>query len=110
MQFVSRRLSWRMARTARPLTVGLTFLAMMLGLLGAAGQYQNASAKSIFDPQPAASPHQVPACIAPGTQQPVDPTGGAVTIRMIDDGDLFLERTPVHQLTLTDGSAIFNSF
>mgnify|MGYP000863206831 CR=1 FL=1 len=110
MQSSSRRLAWGILGPARPLPFGLVFLALLAALLGAAGQYKSASAHGIFNDWQPVSPTQAAACVAPGTQQPVDATGGAVTVNMVGTNGPVSERTPIHQLTLTNGGALVNNF
>lgn len=107
MQSVSRQRSWRILGTARPLTMGLGFLALLLALIGAAGQYKTASAHSIFSDWQPVSPTQAAACISPGTQAPVNADGGAVRINIVNGNT---EPTPIHQLTLTGSGALVNNF
>ncbi len=114
MQLMSSRLSWATKEQpspfARPLGLVLTFLALGLGLLAATGPYKTASAHGIFSDYKPASPAQPAACVAQGIQNPVDADGGAVTILRVEGGQALPERTPIHQLTLTDGGALVNNF
>ena len=114
MQLMSSRLSWgtkeQTSPVARPLGIVLTFLALGLGLLAAAGPYKTASANSIFSDYKPAGPAQPLACVAQGTQNPVDADGGAVTINMLEGATPVSERTPIHQVTITVGGAQVNNF
>jgi hypothetical protein len=114
MRFVSRQLLGGTkdpaGHFARPLGIVLTFLALGLSLLAAAGPYKTASAQSIFSNYVPVGPAQPAACVAPGTQLPVEAEGGTVTILRVEGGQTFQERTPIHQLTLTDGGAKVNNF
>lgn len=107
MQSLSRRLSWGILGTARPLTFGLVSLALLAALLGAAGQYKSASAHSIFSDWQPVGTAQAAACVSPGTQQPVTPNGDPLRINIVGGNP---EPTPIHQLTLTNGGALVNNF
>jgi hypothetical protein len=109
MQFLFGRLTGEVGQRSRPLAVRIAIVALLAGLFGVISQYNAAQAAwRVTDAQPA-SPDQAAACIAVGTQLPVDAEGSAITIN-IDGGVSPSERTPVHQVTLVEGGGKINNF
>jgi TQXA domain-containing protein len=109
MRILIGRLTRAVGQRSRPLAVRIAIVALLAGLFGVISHYNAAQAAwEVVDAQPA-SPDQAAACVAVGTQLPVDAEGGAVTIN-ISGGGSPSERTPVHQVTLFEGGGKINNF
>lgn len=110
MQFLIGRSRRGVGRDSRPLAVRIAIVALLAGLFGVISQYNAVQAvwKVVDAQQP--GPNQVAACVAVGgIHFPVDAAGGAIRINVIGV-EISPPRTPVHQLTLTEGGAQVNNF
>jgi hypothetical protein len=85
-------------------------MALFTALLSVLSQYQAAQASDSWTVLQPAVPTQPFACEAPGVQNPVDAAGGTVTLRMMNNGQVTQERTPIHQLTLAGSGDKVNNF
>jgi hypothetical protein len=112
MHYLIGRLTGEAGQRSCPLVVRIAIVALLAGFFGVVSQYNAAQAAwEVVDAQPA-SPDRTAACVAVGTQLPVDAEGGAVTINIgnISEGGSPSERTPVHQVTLFEGGGKINNF
>ncbi len=107
---VWRSLSMSINRNERSCRRIVVMAALLAALLGA-GSYQSAQAT----PKPWTTvqqeePANINACLGSGTQLPVDPAGGTITIFITVNNGLLQERTPVHQITVTETAAKIDNF